>query len=282
MSSPAGWSTSWLSKAALSAFACLLVLVAACGGSDDDNKGIAISTQAPSTPATPDTRTPIAVPPVSPTAAAPAPVVGGEPTAFQTADGAVTIRGTLFSAAGPKRRVVIIASQAPDTEAAWQPFAKELAGAGIAALTFQMPQYKDMGGQRDYALMDRDLESAVLLLESRDYPLIYVLGDTTAGTAALKLAARHKLSGVITVAAPFNFGIATNAMYDARPDLAKITAPKLFIASSDRSADVQELMKAPDPKQSKLVAGPPCCGIVLLNGTDGAALKQTIREFLLK
>jgi hypothetical protein len=180
--------------------------------------------------------------------------------------------------------VVIIASQIPDTESAWQPFAKELAGAGVATLSFQMPQYKDTGGQRDYALMDKDLESAVLLLESRDYPLIYVLGDTTAGTAALKLAARHKLSGVITVASPPGFGTSSTAIYDARPDLAKITAPKLFIASTDQSGAgaVQELMKAPDPKQSKLVAGPPCCGIVLLNGADGAAMKQIIRDFLLK
>src|SRR5438045_877394 len=192
MSARAVWATSSVSKAVLSVCACVLMLVAACGGSDDDNKGIGISTQAPSKAATPETRTPIGVPPVSPTAAAPAPVVGGEPTAFQTADGAVTIRGNLFSAAGPKRRIVIIASSAPDTEVAWQPFAKELAGAGIAALTFQMPQYKDMGGQRDIALMDKDIESAVLLLESRDYPLIYVLGDFTAGDAAIRLAARRK------------------------------------------------------------------------------------------
>ena len=167
-------------------------------------------------------------------------------------------------------------------EAAWQPFAKELAGAGIATLTFQMPQYRDAGGQRDYALMDKDLESAVLLLESRDYPLIYVLGDSTAGTAALKLAARHKLSGVITVASPPGFGIPGVPLYDARPDLSKITAPKLFIASQEQSAAVEEFMKSPDPKQSKLVAGPACCGIVLLNGTEGATFKQTVRDFLLK
>src|SRR5438477_63946 len=127
MSSPAGWSTSSLSSseperafssprpsrasgqalaAPLSrawrgaydgslyrrAFGLLLpafmLVVAACGGGDD-TKGIAITTQVPSRSGTPETRTPIGLPPVAPTTTAPAPVVGGEAVAFQSADGAV-------------------------------------------------------------------------------------------------------------------------------------------------------------------------------------------------
>ena len=283
MSFLAGWSTSSLSKAAFFAYACLLVLVAACGGSDDDNKGIAIATQAPSRAATPETRTPIGVPPVAPTAAAPAPVVGGEPTAFQSADGAVTMRGSLFSAPGPKRKIVIIASQMPDTEAAWQPFAKELASAGVAALTFQMPQYKDTGGQRDLALMDKDIESAVLLLESRDYPLIYVLGDFTAGDAAIRLAARRKVAGIVTVSSPMLVAVPGSA-FDPAGDLPRVSVPKLFISHQEQrsSAAVQLFMQqSPEPKQSKVFAST-APGAGLLGGTDGPTFKQTIRDFLLK
>src|SRR5689334_17553352 len=60
------------------ALAALLLLTAACGG-NDDSKGIAISTQAPSRATTPETRTPIGVPPVPPTATTTAPpaTVGG-------------------------------------------------------------------------------------------------------------------------------------------------------------------------------------------------------------
>src|SRR5437868_15055674 len=103
MSSPAGWSTSSLSKvpsrepasdfgapkssprltAPLSRIwreaddvtlytrllcfllPALVVLATACGGGDN-NKGIGITTQAPSRAATPETRTPIGVPPVEP------------------------------------------------------------------------------------------------------------------------------------------------------------------------------------------------------------------------
>src|SRR4051812_2098735 len=280
MSSPAGWSTSSLSKAALSAFACLFVLVAACGGSGDDNNGIGISTQVPSRAATPETRTPIGVPPVSPTAAAPAPVVGGEPTAFQTADGAGTIRGNLFSAAGPKRKLVVIASFAPDSEAEWQPFAKELAGAGIAALTFQMPAYRSMpGGTRDPALVDKDVESAVLFMESRDYPLIYVLSDLNASVGAIKLAARHKVAGLITVS-----GFPFLDVVDATQDLQKVTAPKLFITGQDSRtpAYVQTFTQvSPEPKQSKVFASAGT-GVKLLTSPDGAAAKQLIKDFLLK
>ena len=123
-----------------------------------EDKGIAITPRSLRAPRRRENRTPIGVPPVAPTSPAAQPVAGGEAVAFQTADGAVTMRGNLFSAAGPKRKILVIASQMPDTEAAWQPFAKELAGAGIATLTFQMPAYKDPGGQRDYALMDKDIE----------------------------------------------------------------------------------------------------------------------------
>jgi hypothetical protein len=219
---------------------------------------------------------------MAPTLQSAQPIVGGEPIAFQTADGAVTIRGNLFAAAGPKRKALVIAAQVPSFEVAWQPFAKELAAAGIATLTFQMPQYTDLGGQRDYALMDRDLESAVLFLESRDYPLVFVLGDNTAGTAAVKVAARRKVAGLITVASPVGFGIPGSASYEIRSDLSKVTVPKLFLASQEQSAAVQELMKAPDPKQSRLFANPGPSGIVLMNSSDGVAFTQAVRDFLLK
>ena len=53
--------------------------------------------------------------------------------------------------------------------------------------------------------------------------LIYVMGDVTAGTAAMKLAARRKLAGVVTVQSPPGFGIPNAPAYDLRPDLAKVT-----------------------------------------------------------
>ena len=71
----------------------------------DEDKGISIVTQAPARAATPETRTPIGVPPVQPTTGPTiAPVTGGEAVAFQSADGAVTMRGNLYAAPGPSVR----------------------------------------------------------------------------------------------------------------------------------------------------------------------------------
>ena len=214
------------------------------------------------------------MPPVPPTATVGAPAaVGGEAVAFQTPDGKITLKGTLFSAAGPKRRVVVMVAFPASTEADLQPFARELAGAGVAALTFQLPVYEG----RDFALADKDVETAVSFLESRDYPQIYVLGDGPAAVALLRMATHHKIAGVV--------GLITNTgSISAQADMAKVTAPKLLIAGQDASARTMlnaYIQAAPEPKQSKTFDGPGA-GAKLLGGPDAVAVKQTIRDFLLK
>jgi pimeloyl-ACP methyl ester carboxylesterase len=178
----------------------------------------------------------------------------------------------LFSAPGPKRKVVVMAAFPPSSEADLQPFARELAGGGVAALTFQMPVYEG----RDFALVDKDIESAVLLLESRDYPQIYVLGDGPASLGVLRLAARRKVAGVVAMLA--------GPVGSLNVDVPKITAPKLFVAGMDATARTTlagYMQAAAEPKQSKTFDGPGV-GAKLLNGPDGAAVKQVIRDFLLK
>jgi hypothetical protein len=201
--------------------------------------------------------------------------------AFQSADGAVTMRGNLYAAPGPKRRALVIASYPPDGEAQWQAWARELAGAGIATLTFQMPRYRDSGDSRDIALFDRDLESAVLFLESREYPLIYVLGTTSAGDAAVKLAARRKVAGVIVVVSEFMLS-RPNASYDVRPDLAKVTVPKLFITNSDARANAF-LAAAASPREARVFPNlAPGSGAAALNGPDSGSFKRSVQDFVLQ
>lgn len=200
--------------------------------------------------------------------------------AFQSADGAVTMRGNLYAAPGPKRKAVVIASFGSDSEAEWQPFAKEIAGAGIAALTFQMPAYRDFpGGTRDPAQVDKDLETAVLFLESREYPLIYVISDLNASVGAIKVAARRKVAGLVTVS-----GFPELGPVNVTADLLKVTVPKLFLAGQDSRTPgyvATFLQGSPDPKQGKVFDGPGT-GVKLLTGPDGAAVKALIRDFLQK
>jgi alpha-beta hydrolase superfamily lysophospholipase len=168
----------------------------------------------------------------------------------------VILRGHFHSAPGPKRKVVIIAhdnigvaSQTP-----WQAFARELAASGIAALTFDFRGYGETGGSMDAARLDADLDTAVRFIRSRDYTQIYLIGSGIGGTAALKVAARQDLAGVVTLSAPASYmGL------NAQTDIAGITEPKLFIAVRSEAAAVTALnaflQAASEPKQSQIFDG---------------------------
>jgi alpha-beta hydrolase superfamily lysophospholipase len=150
--------------------------------------------------------------------------VADEPVRFETADG-VVIQGHLYSAEGPKRKVVVLAHELPTDQTAWRDFAREMASRGIHALTFDFRGYGETGGQRDVSKIDRDLEYAVRFIRSRDYAQVYVIGASMGGTAALKVASRLEVAGVVTLSAPPEImGL------DARQDVAKVTEPALFIA----------------------------------------------------
>lgn len=250
--------------------AVLAVLLLACdGGSKDD--------AAPKVTPTPR----LAGQTASTSAAAPTPAVtrvSDEPVAFQTDDG-VTVRGHLYSTPGPIRRVVILAHMSTNDQRAWQPYARDLAAGGIAAMTLDFRGFGETGGQKDVSLIDRDLSSALLFLKSRDYPLTYLVGAEMGGTAALKVAAAQDVAGVIAVSAPVSFqGLS------AQPDVARITERKLFLASSaDPEGAAQALLQllqlAVEPKESFVFEGR-ARGTELLEGSSGAVFKQKVLEFL--
>ena len=200
-----------------------------------------------------------------------------EAVAFGTEDG-ITIRGHLYSVPGPTRRVVVFAHEYPKDQRAWQGFAHQLVAPGVAALTFDFRGYGETGGSKDAAKIDLDLDAAVRFLKSRDYPLVYVVGASMGGTAALKVAARQDLAGVVSVSAPTNFmGL------DARQDVASVSERKLFIASrgdGDAPAAVTFFMQsAPDPKQSQLFDGS-AHGSELLQGASAGAFERLVIDFV--
>jgi hypothetical protein len=214
------------------------------------------------------------------TAAVPtaAPVTGGEAIAFMTADG-MTLKGTLFTAPGPKRRVVFIAVQAPDTEADWQPFAKEVATGGTAVMTVAMPRYKDAAGvgDRDLSNADKDMETGVLLLESRDYPQVYLISEYVGGVGAVRLANRKPLGGLALVSANAPAGADLTG-------LSKAKGAKLFLAGEDSTyGPAVGLLNqsAADPKQSRVFASR-AQGAKLFASPDGATFKQMLKDFLTK
>jgi alpha/beta superfamily hydrolase len=173
---------------------------------------------------------------------------------------------------------VIFAHEADKDQKAWQSFAAELAGQGIAALTFDFRGYGETGGTRDLSRSDRELTTAVLYARSRDYPLIYIVGAGSGGTAAIKVAARQEIAGLVTVSAPLEV-----SGLDARSDVAAVREPKLFIAGRSVASLVDAtsffLTNSGEPKQSLVFEGT-AQGSGLLSGTNATAFKGAVIAFV--
>jgi alpha/beta superfamily hydrolase len=223
------------------------------------------------------TRTPA---PGSPTATATQPGAAAsasdEPVAFMTADG-VTVRGHLYSIPGPRRTLVILAH--PSDQRAWRDFARELAAAGLPALTFDFRGQGETGGAAaDLSRTHLDLTTALLFARSRDYTRVYLVGAGTGGTAALKVAAAQDVAGVVTISSPVQSG-----GLSAQQDVASVTEPKLFVASREDGASVGAvgvfMQNAPAPKESRILDGS-AQGTDLLTGASGPDLKRLILEFV--
>ena len=261
-----------MSRLALLLAVCSSALLVACGGGGDDKPADSPEVKvSPSAGASTDATKP---------AGEPTPVPGNvsdETVRFETADG-VTIVGHLYSNGGPKRKVVVLAHEFPTSQKAWTAFARELAAKGVDALTFDFRGYGETGGSKDTAKIDRDLESAVRFIRSRDYAQVYVFGASMGGTAALKVASRLDLTGVVTLSAPTDFqGL------DARNDVKNVAEPKLFIAAKgdDGAPGAVDYFaqNSPGTKTTQLFDGS-AHGTELLSGATAAAAKKLLFDFL--
>ncbi len=247
----------------LAAAALLSFSLAACGGKKSTSD-VAIATTAPSVQPTSSSAKP-AVPAAAPTSAAPASTTAGnEPLSFSTADG-VTIKGHLYSPAGAKRRALIIASSAD--QKTFGAYAGQFAAQGVAVYTFDQRGVGETGGAKNDAQMDKDLDVAVGLISSRDYPLVYVFGvGADPGDAAIKVAAREDLAGLAT----FSAGAA------GKGDLAKVSVPKLLMAPNG-NADAASLAQAASSARLVTVASNPPANDPL----SAADARQALLDFVL-
>ncbi|HEU0072827.1 MAG TPA: alpha/beta fold hydrolase [Dehalococcoidia bacterium] len=255
----------------------LTALLLACGGDDDADTS---ASNGAASPIVSDEATP------QPTAAADKPTqeaapvgVTDEPVRFETSDG-VTIAGHLYSAAGPKRQVVVLAHELPKDQTAWTEFANKLAAVGIDALTFDFRSYGETGGPGDISKIDLDLEAAARFIASRDYAQVYLFGASMGGTAAIKVASRLDLAGLVTISSPHMImGL------DASQDIAAVTEPKLFIAGSfDANGAYVAIIESfmgltPDPKD-RIIYEESAHGTELFGTPSGPDLEEALFTFL--
>ena len=249
--------------------ASLVFLLGACGSSKTSLSPTSTAASEVSTPRATATEPSIAPSPTPLSLAR----VSDEPVGFGTADGAI-LRGHVYSVPGPKRRIVIFASA--DTSA-WRAQASGFVAPGIDILMFDFRGQGETRGPGDDGKLDLDLEAAVRFMKSRDYALVYVVGADAGGTAAIKVAARQDLAGIVVVSAP----ITVQGGIDARADIVRVQEPKLFIAARGDADTVGAvnffMLNAPEPKQSQLLDG----------GMQGSALlfaaaSQLIHDFVTK
>jgi len=197
----------------------------------------------------------------------------GLPISFTTSDG-VKIGGRLF---GSGRTGVVLGHMFPVGQETWWPFSKYLATKGYTALTFDFRGYPASGGKQDIAVIDRDMEAAYLYLKPK-VDRVALVGASMGGMAALVVAARQPVAGVIAVSAPTQF-----RGFDALAVVGRVTAPKLFIASSgDGSApqSVDAFMKAAKgSKQQKIFPGE-AHGVFIFDTDNSRAFTDLMVQFL--
>ena len=179
-------------------------------------------------------------------AAPPSSAIGNEALSFEGTDG-VPLEGHLYANSGPKRNAVILISEVE--QKTWASHAADFVAEGVAVYTYDVRGVGETGGSRNDAMLDRDLEIAVRLLESREYVRVYVIGIGEPGaTAAFRVAARQELAGV--------GGLPAVGPLDAMP---QVTEPKLFLAF-DGTDTVEPMQRAynaaPQPATQVVIPAP--------------------------
>ncbi len=127
-------------------------------------------------------------------------------------------------------------------------------------------------------MIDRDVEAAWDFMEKQGVGKIFLMGASMGGTACLKVAAQRPAAGVVALSAPLKFrGLS------AADEVARITAPKLFLASEGDSSAVasaqQYFALAQEPKEIKIFPGS-AHGTDMLKGEQGPEVQKTILEFV--
>lgn len=175
---------------------------------------------------------------------------------------------------------VILAHMRPTDQQSWFPFATRLAQTGdFTVLTFNFRGFEPSTGDKEFDRIDTDLHAAYAYMRDElGLDRIFLVGASMGGTAALLLAQRQPIAGVVSISSP-----ATFQQIDALEYVADITAPKLFITSEDdlNAARSQEQfwVNAPEPKEQHIYPGN-AHGTDLFASEHAADFEQRLMDFL--
>src|SRR5208337_757399 len=199
--------------------------------------------------------------------------LGGEHVSFTTSDG-VLLRGHLYGK-GPTG--VILAHMYPADQSDWTDFAQVLAAHGYQALTFDFRGFTESEGTSGTEFADTDLLAAYNFLRPR-VSRIFIAGASLGAEAAILVAAREDVAGIICISTPTSFG-----GLEVTDPIRHVRAPILFVTSADDSLvrGQPEILYglAEAPKSIEVYPGR-AHGTAILFGPHGAELRALMLHFI--
>jgi pimeloyl-ACP methyl ester carboxylesterase len=207
--------------------------------------------------------------------------MAAEKVTFTTQDGAV-LSGTLR---GTGEFAVVLAHQGTlrADQNTWAAFAELLAQNGIASLAFDFRGKGLSGGTFLTADLDKDVEAATRLLQTRGHQKIVCAGASMGGTACMSAAQREDYAGLIVLASGMSAGTGQYGLHLTEEDVAALKPPKLFITGEKDFGVLNDMKRmaelASEPKELVILPGTKH-GTDLFDTEAGPALTAKLLEFL--
>ncbi len=175
---------------------------------------------------------------------------------------------------------VILAHMRPADQTSWFPFATELAAVGdYTVLTFNFRGYGESSGDKEFDRVDVDLAAALSYMHRElGIEKVFLVGASVGGTAALVVASREDVAGVVSISSPGSY-----LQVDALSAVGLISAPKLFVTSRDdvpaARSEEEFWSAAKAPKEHQVFEGQ-AHGTDLFASPSAAAFEKLLIDFL--
>jgi pimeloyl-ACP methyl ester carboxylesterase len=217
--------------------------------------------------------------PVPTSSPASGPATAARAVTFTTQDG-ITLGGHVFGS-GP--RGVILTHMYPADQTSWYSTAERLAQQGYHVLTFDFRGYGESSGQKQIAVIDRDVTAAITEIRQEGAAEVVLVGASMGGTASLIAGDRAqalssiRLAGIATLSAPVEFQGLSAA--DAVP---RLIVPLLFIAAEKDvgAAGARQLEQLSSGKAELEIVPGSDHGTTLLTGAQGQKVYEVLLRFI--
>ncbi len=174
--------------------------------------------------------------------------------------------------------LVILSHMRGNDQTAWEPFARELAENGYAALTFDFRGYGISPGNKAFDKLDDDSAAVISFMRATERSQLFLVGASMGGTTSVVVGAQESVTGLVSISSPSEF-----QGHNAREAIERISAPVLLIAAEDDAAamvSLDELVEAAAQPPQVLTYPGGEHGTALFEGEHAADLQEQILQFL--